>query len=269
MKTNKIKKKNDNKENIIYIISIILMLIPIVLVIINPGSVGTEVRTVTSGGWGPFNFGAQKGSEIVNVVHESPFGWDGLAAIFGCVLYTIVLMRNKNTLYQFNKNSLDFRILFLHFLNLIFLISAMSLFTKNNWNIFGLSPAYFMILAILFSALSMKTISGYMWIVAIIIAMFNIDVFNKWQGYSTIYVVSAYSSLICQTLILNIFDFDINALINDIATPGRKIKGNINAAIDTTTEGVKKIGSVASAHAQKTIEAKNEAVGIPANKFNK
>ncbi len=143
-----IKKEVLKKENIIYYVSMVLMLIPIILVIINPGVAGKEVIETTSGGW-LFGVGAQKGTEVIDVVYESPFAWNGLAAVFGCILYSIVLIRNKNTLHQFNKETLDFRVLILHFLNLIFLVSAMSLFTKNNWHIFGLSPAYFMIGAVI------------------------------------------------------------------------------------------------------------------------
>lgn len=70
----------------------------------------------------------------------------------------------------------------------------------------------------------MKTLSGYMWIATIILDIFNIDVFNKWQGYATIYVVLAYVSLICQVLILNIFDFDIKAFVKDFEGPAQEIK---------------------------------------------
>ena len=246
MKSNELKTGKFSKENIIYLVSMILMIIPIVLVIINPGSVGKEIRKTVSGGIGPFHWGQQVGEEVISVVNESPFGWDGLAAVFGCLLYIVVLLRNKRLLYQFNKDTLDFRILIIHSLNLIFLISAMSLFTRNNWYIFGLNPSYFMILAILLSALSMKTLSGYMWIVTIILAMFNIDVFNKWQGYATIYVVSAYASLVCQIMILNIFDFDIQSLMKDFAAPVNNIKQDVNIAIDTTVDSVKNVAGSAT-----------------------
>lgn len=260
------KVKKLSKEDIVYIIAIILMIIPIVLVIINPGSVGKEVREFTSGGIGPFGWGAKKGQEVVEVIHESPFGWDGLAAVFGCILYAVVLMRNRNTLYQFNKDTLNFKVLFLHLLNLLFLISAMSLFTKNNWHVFNLSPAYFMIAAIALSAVSMRTLSGYMWIVTIILAMFNIDVFNKWQGYSTIYTVSAYASLLCQVLILNIFDFDIQTFINDFSAPARIVKQDVNSAINTTMGETKKVASAVNIASGKVInsnlETKKESIEI-------
>ena len=254
-------KKRNKKETIIFIVSALLMLIPIILVIINPGSVGKEIIEVTSGGI--LGFGAKKGKEVVATLNESPFAWDGLAAVFGCILYTIVLLRNKNTLYQFNKDNLDFKVLILHFLNLIFLVSAMSLFTKNNWYIFGLSPAYFMIAAIAFSVVSMKTLSGYMWIVTIILAMFNVDVFNKWQGYSTIYVVSAYASLICQVFLLNIFDFDVQNLIKDFSAPTREVAQNINVAVDTTVEGAKKIASATGSVAKAGVAAAKATTGLP------
>ena len=253
--------KSKKKEEIIFIVSALLMLASIVLVIINPGSVGKEIRDTVSGGI--LGFGGKRGQEVVEVINASPFGWDGLAAVFGCILYSIVLFRNKNTLYQFNKDKLDFKVLILHFLNLIFLVSAMSLFTKNNWYIFGLSPAYFMIAAIIFSLVSMKTLSGYMWIITIILAMFNIDVFNKWQGYSTIYVVSAYASLLCQVLILNIFDFDTCALLSDFVNPACSIKQNVNSAVDTTVDAAKNIGHAIGETGKVAINVAKTTAGLP------
>ena len=105
-----------------------------------------------------------------------------------------------------------------------------------------------------------------MWIATIILAMFNIDVFNKWQGYSTIYIVSAYASLLCQVLILNIFDFDIQAFINDFSAPARIVKQDVNGAINTTMDGAKKVASAVNIASGKVInsnlETKKESIEI-------
>lgn len=262
----KIKNWFAVKENVQYFVASILMLVPIILALWGPVSEYQEIREkkhVDMGGLigdglnfaGNLLFGRQ--TEEYTAVARAPFAWTGFAAVMAIAIYSIVLYRNKNTLKQFDKDNIDRKIMVLHVLNLIFLVTVCSLFTVDS-SIFGLNPIYFMIAAIVLSLVSMKSLSGYCWIVVVVTSLANLDVFNRWRGYSVAYTLCAYASIVVQLLILNVFDFDIEQLKRDFMPAMTSIKSDVQNSIDTTKSGVNN-----AINAGKTVAT--IATGVPIN----
>lgn len=239
------------KKNKLYVIAMILMVIPIFLAIIAPMaaiSVERGVDSVNIGGAvggvlnGISNFAFGQRTEMVTEMVRSPFRFNGFASIFAVALYSILLFRNRNTLKQFNSDNIDIRIMILHILNILFLVTICSLFTQSTL-IFGLSTAHFMIAATLLSLISMRSLSGYCWILAVVAAIPNLDLFNRWEGFSTVYVLCAYASIIVQILALNIFEFDLELLKQDFIKPVNNIKGDVQSSIATTMKAASSISA--------------------------
>ena len=219
------------KSNFIFLITATLMFIPIILAFTSP-SITTAPEEIVSG-WGPF-----KKVEIITRTYQSPFlnNIGGLAAIYAVIIYTIVLLRNKNTIVNISDvNKLNIKGAILHVLNLVFLITVCALIPNDmNILIFNINVRQFMLYAIILSLIGMRSIAGYIWIIVSICLIINLDAFDKWGTYAVIYIVCAYLSIASQVLLLNVFDFSINELLNDFGNYGQTIIEDTKFAVNLT-----------------------------------
>ena len=251
--------KGDNK---FYYAACFFLIIPILIALIAPAVTIKTIRPkqyINAGGivGGVGNFfghvlfgdpGTEPGTEIV----DNPFNLNGFASIVAVTLYSIVLYRNKNTVMHFDKNNLDKKVIVLHFLNLVFLLTVCSLFTTTSKLILPfmkepVNPAVILGIAAALSAISMKAISGIFWIIAVVAILMNLSQFNKWQGYSAVYVLSAYISYVIQLLMLKFFNIDLEELKRDFASPIQTITSDVKATIESGKEVVNSAVDVSKA----------------------
>lgn len=251
------KQKNEKKKfalpkitgrDVAYILTIIFMLLSLHVTL---GAKYSEFANRDSRGKGIFGWVADRVADLTIgqvIVVKDVFTWEGSAALFAVVLYSFVLIRNKRTLYQFNH--IDIRNVIIHFLNLLFLTSVFAAFITRG-EVFGLSAATYMIFAIIFTVISMKTLSGYGWILSTIAIINNIEGFNKWGYNGVVYIISAYISFVIQVLILKMWEFDLISLKNDFLGTQIVISENVKKSIETTKTGVAATISTAATIATK------------------
>ena len=260
--------KGDNK---FYFAACFFLIIPILIALMAPAVTIEATRTkqyVNAGGMvggvgnfiGHVLFG-DPGIEDYTKPVKNPFNLNGFASIVAVTLYSIVLYRNKNTVLHFNKNNIDKKIMVLHFLNLVFLITVCSLFTTNDTIILPfmtnpVNPAIVLAIAAALSSISMKAISGIFWIIAVVIILMNLSKFSDWQGYSAVYVLSAYISYVIQVLMLKFFSIDLEELKRDFVSPMRVITNDVKQTIETGK-------GVAGAAVDVTKTAVTVSTGIP------
>ena len=269
--TQKVKGWFGKRDNKIYLFAMIFMFISILIALRAPDIViqaerqkqymagnGVFQRVVNS--LGTFFMGSP-GTEIYYKTVHNPFKLNGLASVLAVILYSVILYRNKNTLTQFDKEKIDKKVMILHLLNLIFLLTVCSLFTTES-NIYlpfmsnPINPIYIIVMATLLSAVSMRSLSGIFWIIAVVAILSNLKQFNEWYNYSAAYIICAYISLIIQVLMLKLFNIDIEDLKQDFTSPMKRIGGDVKATIDSG----KKVTDMA---VNATKVAVNATTGIP------
>lgn len=151
-------------------------------------------------------------------------GKTGYAVILALILYTIVGIRNKNTIVQIgDENKFDVPAVVLHILNILFLTSVCCLVSSAT--IFGLSSIQFITIGIIVTLLGMRSISGFIWILCTICMIFSINNFNKWP-MAIPYAICGYVSIIMQIFTIKIFQFDIEQLKHDFLG-GKEVLRNV------------------------------------------
>ena len=188
-------------------------------------------------------FFGDPGTENYTKIAKNPFKLNGFASIVAVTLYSIVLYRNKNTVMHFDKNKLDKKVMVLHFLNLVFLLTVCSLFTSTSTLKLPffkepVNPVVVLAIAGLLSSISMKSISGIFWIIGVVALLMNLSQFNDWQGYSAVYVLSAYISFVIQILMLKFFNIDLEELKRDFSTPIQTITSDVKTTIEAGKNAV-------------------------------
>lgn len=250
----------DKKKKCIYVITILLMIIPIIIVIIGPSYTTSTTVEVGHFFW--------KHEKEVQVTNYSPFQMGGLAAVYAVILYTILLIRNKNTLYDFNVEKINIMRIILHVLDLLFLVTICSLIpSEGKILFFDIDPRVFMFIAILLSLIGMKSISGYIWIIVSICLVGSLVKFDKWGPYAIVYIIFSYMSIVSQVLLLNIFDFNIDELMYDFNRAGKNIMQDVNQSIELTKETSAKIVDAAKPVAPaiksvKNVKKENEKIEV-------
>ena len=122
-----------------------------------------------------------------------------------------------------NRTSISVYTSIIYILNILFCASFMSLFFSGEpWKIpiipfiidIKISSQHFLILAILASWLSMRTLSGFIWIALFFLSVTRLSEMQAAMGaFGVVYVLSAFLSIFCQTKDLMV-DF-IPSLKND------------------------------------------------------
>lgn len=252
----KFKLPKIKARDVAYVLTILFMLASLYFTI---GASYTDYANRNSAGKGVFGWATDRLADLTFgqvLTVTNVFTWNGRAAIFAVILYSFVLIRNKNTLYQFNENHIDVRNVIIHFLNLVFVTSIFAAFIEGG-EIFGLSASTYIILSIIFTATSMKTLSGFGWILATVAIVNNLNGFSKWGINGVFYIILSYVSIVIQILVLKIFEFDLNELKNDFAGTKKTITDSVKQSIEATKSGVKTVTSTV------TSAAVTAATGVP------
>lgn len=223
-------KSTKKNELIIFIITAILILIPIVLAFINPSYDTTET---VKRGWLFF----KKEVQVINH-HEGPFANSGFAPYWAVVLYSIILFRNKNSMFNFDgRKGISIKAIILHCLDLLFLTTVCSLIRPDaKILMFDINCNVLLMFGIILSIFGMKSISGFVWIFVAICLWQTFIKIDEWGRLNWIYVLFAYASLVSQICILKLFKFDINEFLADFGV----VKYSISRDVYQSTEVVKR-----------------------------
>ena len=271
------------KDNKFYFFAMVFMLISILIAWRSPAMIveaerqkqyfnGNGILQNIGNTFGTLLFG-NPGTETYQRTVKNPFRFNGMASLLAVILYSIILYRNKNTLGQFDKNNIDKRLMVLHALNLIFLVTVCSLFTTDSTMYLPfmrdpINPIFIIALAMLLSAVSMSSLSGIFWIIAVVAVLSNLKQFNDWEGYSAAYVICAYVSIVIQVLILRLFNIDLQQLKQDFMAPAKHIKGDVQATIETGSKAVNAATSATKAAVTATTGIPVAAIPSDKNKSN-
>lgn len=222
-------KKKVKNEFLFFIIALVFMLAPIILWIV---SIATNHQEYSSN----LIISALEHVKIKNPKNSSPFSLElGIPSIMAVVLYTIVLMRNKDSYRQFGDiNKIDVGAMILHLFNLIFLVSVCSLAAAGEL-IFGIKVSALLVFGIIISLLGMHSISGFVWIILSICFVINISLFNGWWGAMP-YIICSYVSIFIQVAMLKYFQFDLETLKMEFTGFGNMIVNDTHQAIELSKE---------------------------------
>lgn len=245
---NKIKKISINQEMVVYVIAVAFMIIPFFIATLG----GTEQYiSIKQEGFGFWKSEKEVISEAAN-----PFVFGALTALLGCLVYTIVLFRNKETLFlEGNEKKLNIKMIVLHLANLLFTTSVFAIL-PSDISLFGMyiSSRAILVFALILSLLSIKSLSGILWIIMVCCILPSLTKFDKWRLHGYIYIILSYISLICQFFILKVFKFNINQVLIDIGIIGNQIKNDVSATIDDTKKIVDTTAKVAVDTVEKVIK---------------
>lgn len=172
-----------------------------------------------------------------------------LSTILAVVLYSSLLIRGIiQTNFKTEKNVVLGMDLLLHCLNVLFIASFLKIFFDEEpikWLPIDISPMVILVFGILISWIGMKTIAGYVWVILFIMAMTKLtQIDHAMGGAGTIYVLSAFLSILCQLIPNGKFASLAQTFNSDFKVAKAEIQEDLQAAKETTEKLVKSASGI-------------------------
>lgn len=193
------------------ILAIILMIIPVVLSL---QSFQREYLTITGG----------KERQILSIAPSM------LSVLYAICLHGVLFARG------IGKYFVSGFTIVLNVLNILWTASFVSIFiSSKTFNIpfinQPISSQVLMMIAIALSLISMRVISGYIWVVLAFLAVFRLAAINEAMGFwGVAYAICAYVSIGIQIWKLKIMEFNKNELIYEFRGFGNRIIGDVSSS---------------------------------------
>jgi len=161
------------------------------------------------------------GTEVVSI---SPSLISTMAAI---VLYLSIVVRFK---IRMLSNSYETTLtIIMTVLNILLCASFLSIFVGDvNWTIFTIDSRIFLMIAIIFSWVGMRSVAGFVWIILFCFSLFRmIQVDEAMGNWGVVYIIAAFLGI---TLQAGDFTSEIHGLKEDFMGVGAKIGADVNAS---------------------------------------
>lgn len=160
-----------------------------------------------------------------------------ITTMIAILIYSAIIIRN------FKKYYSDIPKLAISIINILFLAGFLSVFFTDKATIFGLDTRAILVAGVLLSWLGIRTISGYIWILLVLLGTARMsDVDKAMAGWGVIYILCAYLSIIVQVVFCKMFETDFETFKEDLFG----IKENANKDVKAASEQAKSAAEAVS-----------------------
>lgn len=161
-----------------------------------------------------------------------------ITTIIAILIYSAIIIRN------FKKYYSEIPKLVLSIINILFLAGFLSVFLGEKVTILGLDTRALLFAGILMSWLGIRSITGYIWIILVLLGTTRMSEVDKAMGsMGVIYIMCAYLSIVVQIIFCKMFEIDLATLKEDLFGIQESAINDVKVAGELTKSAYKNVKS--------------------------